>query len=331
MKAWAGLPARASLADAGSIPGGRCGRVVASTLFRDRPLDAGPYRYLWIDALTQKVREGGRVLNVSAVVATSVTAEGRGEIVGFDVFTSETTDSWTEFLRGLVQRGLSGVELVISDAHGGIKAAIGQVLGGASWQRCRTHFMANLAGRSPKGNWPMIAALIRQVFEQPDRDAIWDQFAVVVDRLTEAGFHGVAPTPDESGDRCAPIRPSGAGGDDARGRLLGGTCGRSPRAYYRAGAKCGSRSLECLYVARTPLAGVTHEGSKHFPCAVDSVLLASHPGKDAGGQSSAPNIRASRRFVYRRPVRATFTVERTALTFRGRSTVWRRLASGCQQ
>ena len=128
------------------------------------------------------------MVNVSAVVATSVTAEGRGEIVGFDVFTSETTDSWTEFLRGLVQRGLSGVELVISDAPGGIKAAIGQVLGGASWQRCRTHFMANLAGRSPKGNWPMIAALIRQVFEQPDRDATWDQFAVVVDRLSKAGF-----------------------------------------------------------------------------------------------------------------------------------------------
>ncbi|MFN0027721.1 MAG: IS256 family transposase, partial [Acidimicrobiales bacterium] len=156
--------------------------------FRDRPLNGGPYRYLWIDALTQKVREGGRVVNVSAVVATSVTAEGRREIIGFDVFTSETTEAWTVFLRGLVERGLSGVELVISDAHGGIKAAIAQVLGGASWQRCRTHFMANLAGRTPKGNWPMIAALIRSIFEQPDRDATWDQFAVVVDRLTEAGF-----------------------------------------------------------------------------------------------------------------------------------------------
>ena len=156
--------------------------------FRERPLDAGPYRYLWIDALTQKVREGGRVVNVSAVVGTSVSAEGSREIIGFDVFTSETTDSWTQFLRDLVERGLTGVELVISDAHGGIKAAIAQVLGGASWQRCRTHFMANLAGRSPKGNWPMIAALIRSIFEQPDRDATWDQVAVVVDRLTEAGF-----------------------------------------------------------------------------------------------------------------------------------------------
>jgi transposase-like protein len=108
--------------------------------FRDRPLDAGPYRYLWIDALTQKVREGGRVVNVSAVIATAVNAEGRREIIGFDVVTTENTEAWTEFLRSLVARGLSGVELVISDAHGGIKAAIATVFDGASWQRCRTHY-----------------------------------------------------------------------------------------------------------------------------------------------------------------------------------------------
>ena len=119
--------------------------------FRERPLDAGPYRYLWIDALTQKVREGGRVVNVSAVVATAVNVEGRREIVGFDIVTTESTAAWTAFLRSLVARGLSGVELVISDAHGGIKAAIAAVLGEASWQRCRTHFMANLATRVPEG------------------------------------------------------------------------------------------------------------------------------------------------------------------------------------
>ncbi|MDA8043973.1 MAG: IS256 family transposase [Actinomycetota bacterium] len=156
--------------------------------FRHRPLDDGPYRYLWIDALTQKVREGGRVVNVSVVIATAVNAEGRREIIGFDIFTAETTDAWTEFLRGLVERGLSGVELVISDAHGGIKAAIAAVLGGASWQRCRTHFMANLASRVSKGDWPMVATLVRSIFEQPDRDATWDQLGVVVDKLTEAGF-----------------------------------------------------------------------------------------------------------------------------------------------
>jgi len=104
--------------------------------FRERPLDAGPYRYVWIDALTQKVREGGRVVNVSAVIATAVNVEGRREIVGFDIVTTEDTAAWTAFLRSLVARGLSGVELVISDAHGGIKAAIAAVFTGASWQRC---------------------------------------------------------------------------------------------------------------------------------------------------------------------------------------------------
>jgi putative transposase len=161
------------------------GKVAA---FRDRPLDGGPYRYVWIDALTQKVREAGRVVNVSVVVATAVSGEGRREVIGFDTVTVEDTASWTEFLRGLVARGLSGVELVISDAHGGIKAAIGQVLSGASWQRCRTHFMANLASRIPKLSWPMIATLVRSIFEQPDRDATWSQLGDVIDKLTVAGF-----------------------------------------------------------------------------------------------------------------------------------------------
>ena len=160
--------------------------------FRDRPLDAGPYRYLWIDALTQRVREGGRVVNVSMVIATAANAEGRREIVGFDVVTTEDTEAWTAFLRSLVARGLSGVELVISDAHGGIKAAIGTVFAEASWQRCRTHFMANLASRVPKATWPMIATLVRSIFEQPDRDATWSQLGDVVDKLTEAGFNDVA-------------------------------------------------------------------------------------------------------------------------------------------
>jgi putative transposase len=160
--------------------------------FRERPLDAGPYRYLWIDALTQKVREGGRVVNVSAVVATAVNVEGRREIVGFDIVTTEDTAGWTAFLRSLVARGLCGVELVISDAHGGIKAAIAAVFGGASWQRCRTHFMANLATRVPKASWPMIATLVRSIFEQPDRDSTWGQLGDVVDKLTQAGFGHVA-------------------------------------------------------------------------------------------------------------------------------------------
>jgi putative transposase len=156
--------------------------------FKERPLDQGPYRYVWIDALTQRVREGGRVVNVSAVIATAVNAEGRREIIGFEIATTEDTAAWTAFLRALVARGLNGVELVISDAHGGIKAAIAQVFSDASWQRCRTHFMANLASRVAKGNWPMIATLVRSIFEQPDRDTTWSQLADVTDKLTQAGF-----------------------------------------------------------------------------------------------------------------------------------------------
>jgi transposase-like protein len=158
------------------------------TEFRERPLASGPYRYVWIDALTQKVREGGRVVNVAAVIATAVNAEGQREVIGFDIVTAEDTAAWTAFLRGLVARGLSGVELVISDAHGGIKNAIAAVFAGASWQRCRTHFMANLATRTPKASWPMIATLVRSIFEQPDRDVTWNQLGDVVDRLTQAGF-----------------------------------------------------------------------------------------------------------------------------------------------
>ena len=168
--------------------------------FRDRPLDAGPYRYVWIDALTQKVREGGRVVNVSAVIATAVNVEGRREIIGFDIVTTESTASWTEFLRSLVARGLSGVELVISDAHGGIKAAIGQVLAEASWQRCRTHFMANLATKCPKASWPMVATLVRSIFEQPDRDSTWSQLYDVVNKLHDAGFAEIADKVHDAAD-----------------------------------------------------------------------------------------------------------------------------------
>jgi putative transposase len=160
--------------------------------FRERPLDAGPYRYLWVDALTQRVREGGRVVNVAAVIATAANAEGRREIIGFDIVTVEDTASWTEFLRSLVARGLAGVELVISDAHGGIKAAIASVLSEASWQRCRTHFMANLVSRVPKASWPMIATLVRSIFEQPDRDTTWAQLGDVIDKLTATGFTDAA-------------------------------------------------------------------------------------------------------------------------------------------
>jgi transposase-like protein len=151
--------------------------------FRSRPLDGGPYTYIWLDALTQKVREGGRVVNVAVVIATAVNCEGRRECLGFDVITTEDGAGWTAFLRSLVARGLCGVALVTSDDHKGLKAAIGAVLPGASWQRCRVHFSRNLLTRVPKSSQGMVATLVRTIFEQPDHDSVWAQHARVVDQL----------------------------------------------------------------------------------------------------------------------------------------------------
>ncbi len=153
--------------------------------FRTRPLDAGPYTYVWVDALTQKVREGGRIVNVACVIATGVNVEGHREVLGVDVFTTEDGAGWTAFLRSLVARGLSGVQLVISDAHEGLKNAIAGVLAGASWQRCRTHFVRNLLTRVPKSAQAMVATLVRSIFEQPDATTTWAQHARVVAQLEE--------------------------------------------------------------------------------------------------------------------------------------------------
>ena len=153
--------------------------------FRTRPLDAGPYTYVWVDALTQKVREGGRIVNVACVIATGVNAEGHREVLGVDVFTTEDGAGWTAFLRSLVARGLTGVQLVISDAHEGLKDAIAGVLPGASWQRCRTHFVRNLLTRVPKSAQAMVATLVRSIFEQPDADTTWAQQTRVVEQLEE--------------------------------------------------------------------------------------------------------------------------------------------------
>ena len=129
--------------------------------FRNRPLDASPYRYIWIDALVHKCREGGRIANVATAVATGVNSEGRREVLGVDVFTCEDGAAWMAFLRGLVARGLSGVQLAISDCHQGLKSAIASTFPGATWQRCRTHFARNLLTRVPKRSQDMVAALVR--------------------------------------------------------------------------------------------------------------------------------------------------------------------------
>jgi transposase-like protein len=151
--------------------------------FRTRPLDAEPYTYVWVDGLTMKVREGGRIVNVVVVVATGVNVNGNREVLGLDVVTSEDGAGWLAFLRSLVARGLSGVQLVISDCHEGLRQAIAAVIPGASWQRCRTHFMRNLLTKVPKASQSMVATLVRTIFEQPDSEQVWAQHARVVEQL----------------------------------------------------------------------------------------------------------------------------------------------------
>ena len=156
--------------------------------FRNRPLDRGPYTFVWIDALTQKVREGGRTVNVHCLIATGVNADGCREILGVDVTSSEDGAGWLAFLRGLAARGLSGVALVTSDDHAGLVNAIAAVLPGAAWQRCRTHYHRNLLTRVPKTAQPWVSTLVRTIFEQPDAASVRAQHAQVV-----AGPGGQAP------------------------------------------------------------------------------------------------------------------------------------------
>jgi transposase-like protein len=151
--------------------------------FRTRPLDGGPYTYLWLDAITQKVREDGRICNVACVIATGVNGQGNREILGLDLHTSEDGAGWTAFVRGLVARGLSGVRLVISDAHPGLVDAIASTLPGASWQRCRTHFLRNLLTKVPKSAGPFVATLVRSIFAQPDAAAVHAQFERVLEQV----------------------------------------------------------------------------------------------------------------------------------------------------
>jgi transposase-like protein len=168
--------------------------------FRGRPLDTGPYPYVWIDALTQKCREGGRIVNVATVVATGVNRDGRREILGLEVVTGEDGAAWTAFLRDLVARGLQGVQLVTSDAHPGLIDAIAATLPGASWQRCRTHYLRNLLTQVPKSAQSLVATLVRSIFAQPSLDEVHAQLARVVaqleDRFPRAATHLAEAAPE---------------------------------------------------------------------------------------------------------------------------------------
>jgi putative transposase len=153
--------------------------------FRTRPLDQCPYTLVAADALVLKVRENGRVVKVHALVATGVNADGYREILGIQVTTSEDGAGWLAFFRDLVARGLSGVQLVTSDAHSGLVNAIGATLPGATWQRCRTHYTVNLMSVTPKSSWPWVRTLLHSVFDQADAESVHAQYDRILDALTE--------------------------------------------------------------------------------------------------------------------------------------------------
>jgi putative transposase len=154
--------------------------------FRDRTLAAQDFPYVFLDATYCKARVGHRIVSQAVVVAVGVAADGRREVLGFDVGDSENEDFWTAFLRSLKTRGLGGVKLVMSDAHAGLKKAISTVFQGASWQRCRVHFMRNVLAVVPKGSQEMVASIIRTIFAQPDAKHIRKQFVEVTTMLARS-------------------------------------------------------------------------------------------------------------------------------------------------
>ena len=151
--------------------------------FRDRSLATQRFPYVFLDATYCKARVDHRVVSQAVVVATGVAADGHREVLGFEVGDSEDGAFWTAFLRSLKTRGLGGVQLVISDAHAGLKAAIASVLIGAAWQRCRVHFLRNVLAAVPKGHAEMVAAAVRTIFAQPSPVHVRDQLEVIAAML----------------------------------------------------------------------------------------------------------------------------------------------------
>jgi transposase-like protein len=151
---------------------------------RTRPLDAGPYTFVAADALVLKVREAGRVANVRALLAAGVNAGGHREILGLQVTSAEDGAGWLAFFRDLTARGLTGVRLVTSDARRGLAGAIGATLPGAAWQRCRTHYAANLMPVTPKTSWPRVKTLLHSVYDQPGTDSVHARYDRLIDAIT---------------------------------------------------------------------------------------------------------------------------------------------------
>ncbi len=151
--------------------------------FRERRLDHLGFPYVFLDATYVKAHEGTHVVSKAIVVATGVGADGHREVLGLAVGDSEDKAFWTAFLRDLRARGLTGVRLVISDAHEGLKGAIEKVLLGSSWQRCRVHFLRNVLAKVPKGSAEMVAAAVRTIFAQPDAVAVVEQLDSIASKL----------------------------------------------------------------------------------------------------------------------------------------------------
>jgi transposase-like protein len=150
--------------------------------FRQRQLQES-YPYVWLDALYLKVRQNHRVVSLALVIAIGVDEEGERHLLGFDLGGSEDEAFWLAFLRSLVKRGLKRVQLVVSDAHEGLKKALSQVFTGASWQRCRVHFMRNLLARIPHRDKQAVAAAARLIFEQPSRQSAEVQLHLLAGKL----------------------------------------------------------------------------------------------------------------------------------------------------
>ncbi len=149
--------------------------------FLERPIE-GDWPYIWVDATYLKVRRGGRIVSVAAIIAVGVNSDGRREVLGMEIGTSEAEPIWTEFLRKLTRRGLRGVKLVVSDAHEGIKAAVTKVLC-ATWQRCRVHFMRNALAHAGKSGRRVVSAFIGTAFAQETAEAASTQWRAVADQI----------------------------------------------------------------------------------------------------------------------------------------------------
>jgi putative transposase len=180
-------PVRALGADSG-ISKSEVSRICADldgevSAFRDRSLAGQSFPYVFVDAPSCKARVNRRVVAQAVVVATGVCSDGRREVLGFAVGDSEDGAFWTQFLRSLKARGLGGVQLVIADAHLGLRQAVAAVMAGAAVQRCRVHFLRNVLARVPKGSAEMVAAAIRTIFAQPDATHVHDQLDVIAGML----------------------------------------------------------------------------------------------------------------------------------------------------